>query len=500
MQIVSDKPLIEILPVSEQHDRFDFTYYEPRFVEAEEQLLSSFDQFIPLGDIIEEGRYGVLPPPSIYGDHGIFFVRSSNLTCKGIDYDKAILIPKEWLLKAERARIKCGDILISVKGARAFFDICAVIEEPPEAIVNGSIFRFQCKEEYLPEFVMLWLLSNPVQLIVFRNRVNLGISYISLDIINSIPFPKIDKTLQQRFIECYGMIRIRAEQVFKQSLKLCEAKNRTISRLDDAFQKRLNFPSLPKEKDQKVFICPKVELMDRLDVKGNQKRSRLLTKIFAETKNFVKFSDIIVTIWNGQTHREYCPSQEQGATRFLCVADIKEGKIINNNQKFISNPMSKAKLSPGILLFTRKGTVGQVVIPEAHELDFIPSYEIICIDLNKISDKQREVIKLFFLSNYGKLAVHYMTSGGQMPAISHERLFELYVPLVSEDDAEYIINVAKEIEFAVQAVETQIEIINNLANKMIATAKSNIFALLDDAHFENILAMADNALVSEVPE
>jgi len=204
MFVVCEKPLIEILPPEEQHDRLDTAYYLPEFIDAERFLDKCPYPMTTLGEIMEDNAsYGVLPPSSCYCEEGICLVRSSNLSNEGVDYESAVRVPREWL-DAERARIKQNDILISIKGARAFFDMCVVNEKPPEAIVNGSIFRFQCKPEYDPNFVVLWLLSRPVQSLVFRERTNLGISYISLDILNSIPTPVIPISKQKRIIRGFN--------------------------------------------------------------------------------------------------------------------------------------------------------------------------------------------------------------------------------------------------------------------------------------------------------
>lgn len=197
MPILSEKPLIEILSPEKQHDRFDINYYLPEFIYAERYIENCDIELTTLSDVMtDDASYGVLPPSSSYMEEGgIPLVRSSNVSNSGIDYENAVKVPPEWI-NSERARIKSNDVLISIKGARAFFDMCVASVNPPDAIVNGSIFRFQCKENYDPKFVVLWLLSKPIQTLVYRERANLGISYISSNTLSNIPFPRIDINIQ----------------------------------------------------------------------------------------------------------------------------------------------------------------------------------------------------------------------------------------------------------------------------------------------------------------
>lgn len=206
MPIISKKPLIEILSPEEQHDRFDINYYLPEFIDAERYLENCDVKFTTLGDVMaDDAGYGVLPSSSSYIEEGgVYLVRSSNVSSGGVEYESAVRVPSEWV-NSERARIKRNDVLVSIKGARAFFDMCVVIDGPPEAIVNGSIFRFQCKEGFSPLFIVFWLLSKPIQDIVFRERANLGISYISQDVIKNIPVPEFNLREQLDAVKMFGV-------------------------------------------------------------------------------------------------------------------------------------------------------------------------------------------------------------------------------------------------------------------------------------------------------
>ena len=381
----------------------------------------------------EDASYGVLPPSSCYCDDGIALVRSSNISNDGIDYSSVVQVPAEWM-NSERAKIKKNDILISIKGARAFFDMCVVNDEPQASIVNGSIFRFQCKQNYDPNFITFWLLSKQIQSIVYRERANLGISYISSPSLSAIQVPLIDIDDQIKILdsikESYGILSNLDKKIEENKFEQ-EGINEKMSEI---FQRKLHLPLQQKTLEQKVFLVPCDRQTDRLDVKGNQLAYFRLRKTFIDNPKFKSISSIAKDISNGLPERVYCDASDINARRYLLVADIKNGTISNISPSFIANRENKITLSEKTLLFTRKGTVGEVAMPKQEQLKYVPCYEIICVDFEDLEKSQIELIRLFFISKYGRLQVYFSCSGGQMPSISQERFKELFIPLLTEGE------------------------------------------------------------------
>ena len=290
MAIVSEKPLIEILSPEKQHDRFDISYYLPEFIHAERYIENCDIELTTLGDVMtDDASYGVLPPSSSYLEEGgISLVRSSNVSNSGIDYESAVRVPSEWI-NSERARIKSDDVLISIKGARAFFDMCVASDNPPDAIVNGSIFRFQCKEDYDPKFVVLWLLSKPIQLLVFRERANLGISYISSDVLSSIPFPQLSIQEQRNILIAHAQC-IKSLDLFRDQIEVLENKIReSSSDLSQVFSDAFELSPIQKPVEKCVFLSRQDRYVERLDVKGNQES---LLNMVAELKANTNFRSL----------------------------------------------------------------------------------------------------------------------------------------------------------------------------------------------------------------
>src|SRR5690606_13985055 len=215
----------------------------------------------------DDASYGVLPPSSSYLEEGgISLVRSSNVSNSGIDYESAVRVPSEWI-NSERARIKSNDVLISIKGARAFFDMCVASDNPPDAIVNGSIFRFQCKEDYDPKFVVLWLLSKPIQSMVCRVRANLGISYISQDVIKNIPVPKLKPREQSYVVEVFN---IGVNLIDNFAVHLLEKHQSAAARLQEKIEHELDVSlglRAPQFTSTKYRVVKSTAIEDRFDWK-----------------------------------------------------------------------------------------------------------------------------------------------------------------------------------------------------------------------------------------
>lgn len=298
MSIVSEKPLIEILSPEEQHDRFDINYYLPEFIHAERYIENCDVELTTLGDVMtDDASYGVLPSSSSYLEEGgISLVRSSNVSNSGIDYESAVRVPPEWI-NSGRARIKSNDVLISIKGARAFFDMCVASDNPPDAIVNGSIFRFQCNEEFDPAFVVFWLLSKPIQSMVFRERANLGISYISQDVIKNILIPKLKLEHQSDIVERF---RFGEAIVNSFSAYLFEKHQSAVARLQGKIEHELDVSlglKVPQVTLRKYRVVKASHIDDRLDWKTYDPAlisdSQKLSLHFKRSKNLCELADLV---------------------------------------------------------------------------------------------------------------------------------------------------------------------------------------------------------------
>ena len=134
---------------------------------------------------------------------------------------------------------------------------------------------------------------------------------------------------------------------------------------------------------------------------------------------------------------------------FLRVADLKEGTINFEKTVFIDEKTHleqyRTEYLPNDLVFSKVGTLGEVsLLPDTYSKYNI-SQNIIGLrcseELKKIVFP--EFLQIFFLSNFGKIQLLRETSFGVQPKITLEALKNIYVPILSKDIQQIIINFYK---------------------------------------------------------
>lgn len=492
MSVVCEIPLIELVSPEKQHDRFDVNYYLPEFIHAERYIENCDAELTTLGEVMKnDASYGVLPPSSSYlEDGGIFLVRSSNISNSGIDYERAVKVPSEWL-SSERARIKSNDVLISIKGARAFFDMCVASDTPPEAIVNGSIFRFQCKDAYDPNFVVLWLLSKPVQEMVFRERTNLGISYISQDILKNIPFPNIDKSEQENILKGYRTALDMKKEIIDSLEEVDHAKSIAKKTIRNIYKDKLGIEQ-PSASTLKVRVVDAPKIQDRLDWKTYDPNlisdAEKLSKDFPLTtsvKDVASIKDI------------YKPATAYGNDEVKLVrvklygkgAELREVKSPAN----ISGPVAQA--DKGEVVVSRIDcTQGAVaVIPD--ELDCgVVSKEFFLINLDESKFRTQLFVRILLHKRYVQYLLSFRTGATNRLRLDKDILLNLPLPNLPTDQQDTILGELRLAEEQLSHVESIEANADRLAEGLVEQALENVLDLGDDAY---LASLADTAKITK---
>jgi hypothetical protein len=146
-----------------------------------------------LGDLIEDGAYGVLPPSEAYGTGDLPFLRAEALGNFVIDLDSPILVPREY--RNPKAIASEGDLLLEVKGKIEGGAICAA--ELSGWLLNGSIYRLTLKSKAVAGYVIAVLLSEFGDLQKKRAAANSIISYLSLDFLNALVIPRASGKVEE---------------------------------------------------------------------------------------------------------------------------------------------------------------------------------------------------------------------------------------------------------------------------------------------------------------
>lgn len=491
MPIISSHPLIVNLSPKEQHDRFDINYYLPDFIDAEKSLESSNIPLTTLGKIMEnDACYGVLPPSSCYleNESGILLIRSSNINNDGIDFEDAIRVPSEWL-DSKRARIKPNDILISIKGARAFFDICIAPKELPEAIVNGSIFRFQCKKHISPKFVVLWLLSKSIQSLVFRERTNLGISYISLEILRSIPFPDISYDEQLKIIGRYQSIL----PMLSPHQSIISKFNKKLFEITEKYNSLLSSECgiiSPKQSGKVIIIKPHI-FSDRLDWKYYDpsyiNTQEELSSTYGEWTTINEISQLKTDYSKGEDPNEEC--------KLLKIRLHGKGAVLRDisERRKISGVLTSVK--EGQLVFSRIRCAQKGIAIVPHELDgaFISKeYYAIEVDSNKYIPQL--LFRILISDRYVAFYKSVITGGTTRCRLNVNDFICIRLPKIKIERQKIILTALIEIENEADVVRAEKEeyILNCKKNEQ--RVLSNLLDLSEDKKYQSIQEKISEAL------
>ncbi|HDX8346964.1 TPA: hypothetical protein RQM99_003379 [Aeromonas dhakensis] len=482
MSIVSEKPLIEILSPEEQHDRFDINYYLPEFIHAERYIENCDIELTTLGDVMtDDASYGVLPPSSSYLEEGgISLVRSSNVTNRGIDCENAVRVPSEWI-NSERARIKSNDVLISIKGARAFFDMCVASDNPPDAIVNGSIFRFQCKEDYDPNFVTLWLLSAPIQSLVYRERANLGISYISLETLQRIPFPKLTKNVQREIL-----LRARdlLEQINIAIEDLASTKELLQSMFSDVFYQNLHIEPISEKTKSKFFITSKSSQCDRLDVEHNRLLPIVQRWLIKNGEDrFVSMSSYVEL--DSETKNPEQLKEEHFQYIDIGSVSVSEKRITQPTTLAVSDAPSRARkhLKKGNLIVStvrpQRGAFAIIGEKQDGAIGSTGFCQLKC--KNGTSD---EFVRYLLWTSFVNTQIELHCSGASYPAINEQDILDLNVPAASNEEQLDIARRCQEIESKTVAEIQNLDAIGKEFHRLVKLITSDVLALRDESQFD----------------
>ncbi|MCY9363774.1 restriction endonuclease subunit S [Bacillus spizizenii] len=197
--------------------RLDPEHYKMKFSILNEhlELLDKINiKVLNLEDILEKGSYGILPSSSDYGKGELTFIRSTDLKDYMIDFDSCEKVPIEY--NVEKARVSSGEILLEIKGSISSGAI--VPNGVNEGIVNGSIYKFSVKEEFNNYYILAILQSLIGQLQKEKHGANSVISYLSLDVIQSLQIPVLTKSIQDKIgsnLERYVINLLEAKKLVK---------------------------------------------------------------------------------------------------------------------------------------------------------------------------------------------------------------------------------------------------------------------------------------------
>lgn len=169
--------------------RLDAEYYQPKY----DVLFSRLSNFETkrLGDIVQI-RKSIEPGSDAYQNHGIPFMRVSNLSKFGFSYTDIHLSPNEY---GDVIRPKQNTILLSKDGS---VGIAYKVEQDMNVITSGAILHLTITDnEFMPDYLTLVLNSIIVGMQAERDAGGSIIQHWKPSEIENVIIPKLSQEIQQ---------------------------------------------------------------------------------------------------------------------------------------------------------------------------------------------------------------------------------------------------------------------------------------------------------------
>lgn len=190
---------------SELEGRIDPYFFKKEFDVISDKL--SHIETLPLKKVSVKIFSGITPLSGgdSYTDreNGIAFIRSGDYSEDNIidfSYTNYITTSVHNGIMSS-SKIKKGDLLIAIVGAT--IGKVGIYNYDEEANINQAICAIRLKEQFIPEFIHIYLLTELGQKILDRLKRPVARANINLEEISSIQIPQITRTRQKEVVDFY---------------------------------------------------------------------------------------------------------------------------------------------------------------------------------------------------------------------------------------------------------------------------------------------------------
>ena len=353
-----DKNKIFLINLSDIDKRLDPYYHKEEFKIIEEKLSKVDYTFFNKATI--KIFSGITPKSKgnayTTQNNGIAFVRSGNFSQDNIiNFDKLNYIKNDIHNKVMKSsKLQKGDLLIAIVGAT--IGKVGIYNYDIEANINQAICAVRFKDDFLSNFVHIYLLTPLGQKIIDKLKRPVARANINLEEIGSIPLPIIDVTKQESIIKFYySKIKVK-QQKEKQAKELLESIDTYL--LDEL---GITLPEIDNSLEKRIF---EVKLSDisgiRFDPDYKSKIDNLTNLTWKYPLSDLKGLMIGSAQYGAnETAQEY----KTGNVRYIRITDIDEiGTLKEYSMKTANNIQDQYTLNHNDILFARSGSVGQCYI------------------------------------------------------------------------------------------------------------------------------------------
>ncbi len=455
----------------------------------EDTMLITQSEFSTLQDLIDEDSaitYGIVKCGEVVPD-GVPVIKVESMrndrriNTEGLDY-----VSESISNTYSRTILKSKDILISIKGT------IGRIAEVPIDLEGANITRdsalVRLKDKTTNDFIMFYLESELAQLQMTLHSRGAAVKGINLTDLREVKVPDISSDDQDVVISRYSTLKKLSNDIEEKSVILGEKRSYQLDQIIDLLAEEIGLSQFPRPWFGRLYFQKAEAEIDRLDVLGANPQFE--DECWTSGK-FVPLSDVC----------EVDGSNEQiplGTQRYISIdslpgnywgdIDLPEMKIEKQTGRshFYPGDIAWAHLKPSILQ-------GKAYI--IHD-ECWGSHHFLKLNTSKVSEDLRTIIWAYLKTGPIKrhLANKCTGKSESQKDVSDKALGMLPFPELNE---EQIKRVASAIRNAIEKsheLEAQENAYREKADSLLKRAKSNIFNLLDDSWFNDLVTEAKEAL------
>jgi len=177
--------------------RIDAWFHNPRFLNAQEAILRTGAQLVPLSNLAACITNGGTPTGADFVANGIPWVRGKDFHDGDISFADVALMDRESEESIARSRLQVGDLVLSIKGTVG--DVAVSDEEVQGANINQDIARVQVGDLTRAHFLALFLESSLGQTLIEQQVYGAINAFFSLENLRVFMVPDPD-TIDDDFV------------------------------------------------------------------------------------------------------------------------------------------------------------------------------------------------------------------------------------------------------------------------------------------------------------
>ncbi len=406
----------------EGYHRLDAEYYQPKYLQAYDLVKN----YRPL----REHQKKILHPKEIkriYADDDsrIIFLLAQNIKRGYLDFSTIAYISPETAAEIPQNRLEHGDVVLTRTGGN-YGDAACYLGVPSPVYASAHCLVIRPKEVSGP-LLSVYLNTQIGQMLIKRGVYGSSQPEIAPDYLKTIPIPRFGNE-QERSIE----------ELVRSRLVLDQKSDSLYLQAEQLLLDELGFKDLDLS-HQLYYTVPfrKTKEADRLDAEHFQPKYEHLEKHLAEYRNGAKpLGSLIYPITNGYDYREF----SSVGVPYLRVGDVRAGWLdLFSAERILPRFIKKdIALSPGDVLFTRKGTYGVASkVREGEEVSVISS-EIMRLRLLPNSVILPDFLAVFLNTTPARMQVEKYVHGFSNYSITQAGIQRLLIPLLDKPYQERI--------------------------------------------------------------